>query len=563
MLKRTHSQPAFIFLVAICAGPALSFTLSTWTPSSVRMPTFSKPQFMALKDFDDVDELQKEMKEVTELSFQDGANVGELEERIVYLDKEITSREVKLKERSDAWSLEKSSLVAEVANLTNVINSEMNEAENNDPSEREVDLEEEIQILKSSLEETQQALTEAKSIAEEIKSRLLDGEDQLEYEQMSFKKQKDELDMKIEEERMKLDQVTKDFEEEQNRFCGERDELIVKVDCAMFKIRDTETKMRNENTKYREETDSLLQKVEELKRNLSQTSDLLKTETAAYAKERRELDQEISNQEVELQENQRVLGKTEEEFQRTKRTLEQELAGEKNEVRQLTNRLEEVTEKFNQEETDLKSQLENERAKLSEVQNQLEEDTKCFQKEKKDLESQISEGVINRRLKAKQMNKRYKTIRRQLTETLEGTKRDGRRRDNYLRNNYETKLEDINQNVQKLENDLTGMTSGLQKVSDELEVTQSERDSLVTKLHLTERQSLQTISARNLEITGLKQDVCFLEIATQEKSEKINKYEQSFRQLMKLSLILTKKRIKSVPSRLVKLVRRQKKDSKD
>jgi chromosome segregation ATPase len=121
---------------------------------------------------------------------------------------------------------------------------------------------------------------------------------------------------------------------------------------------------------------------------------------------------------------------------------------------------------------------------------------------------------------------------------------------------YESRLNGVSENVKRLQEELAEAEVRYQNVTLQLEDMAAQRDRVIHELDVKERQYLQTVSARNKEITTLKQDVDNLNFAIQERDERISRYETSYREIIKLSYHLTKKRVARAPSRLGNLVRR-------
>jgi len=111
--------------------------------------------------------------------------------------------------------------------------------------QREELLQREVDILKQSLEETQQLLLQEHETADEMRTRLLNAEDHLEFEQMRFTKATMELNQQIKEERDRLSLIEKDLTQEQGRFQNERSKLQSTAEEAASKLQQT-TQMLNE-----------------------------------------------------------------------------------------------------------------------------------------------------------------------------------------------------------------------------------------------------------------------------------------------------------------------------
>jgi len=499
-------------------------------------------------EMDDFDQLQAIVKEAAELSLQADTRVGDLQQRIDYLEEEITNKETKLKEGTDSWSLEKTTLVAKVAELSNFLS--MKGEESKGPTEKEGALEREVMILKMNLDETTKLMEESKEAANQMRNRMLEGEDLLEYEQMRFKKEKKELDTRIEEERSKLNSVAREFQKEQDKYADERDDLMEKIDNALSKLTETEKQMTKEKNRFDSDTSTKEKQIRDLKSDLERAQDQLVNEAKRFSAERRELNQEIDVQKQKLQRSENELRDTKEDFQRARKDLEKKLTVERIRVERLTKDLENETQNFVREKSELQGQLMSERTKLSEVETELEEETKRFDKERRDLKNQVSEGERIRKLKARQMNNRYTAIRDELTQKVEGAKRDGRRENKRLTEKFEKKIQEVNDNVLKLQGDLVDAGNNYEKLTVQLGDMAAANDRVLLEKENSERQYRTTISARNIEITGLKEDVQNLNGEITELDDTVNRYESSYRQMAKLSLSLTGRRIKNVAKRV-------------
>jgi chromosome segregation ATPase len=543
-----------LLAVASNSFTALPSTLRVQKPVS-NFLFFSEDRSDERAEKDELERLQQVVQEASELSVAADNRVGELNQRIQYLENEISRKQEALQSKSDEWSLDKTNLVARVAELTNILNRQESETRNQ-KSQRETQLQQELDILRKNLDETKDELELSVQASKEMQHRLLEAEDRLEYEQMQFFKEKKELNTRIEEERNKLNDLAREFQKEQTKYAAERDELIGKIDAALSKLQATETQMAREQRQAQEQKLRLEAQIQTLKSNLQVARERLEMETKQFTRERREMREEIAQQSSRLVETEDALRTLEQEFRQTKRELEAKIASERERVSKLTSQLDRETERFIKEKEELKSQLTTERSKLSEVQALLEEESKRFDKEKADLENQVKEGERIRKLKARQMNERYTEIRRELTERLEAVKREARSEENRLMKKYESRLNGVSENVKRLKEELAEAEMRYQNVTLQLEDMAAQRDRVIHELDVKERQYLQTVSVRSMEITTLKQDVDNLNFAIQERDERISRYETSYREIIKLSYHLTKKRVAKAPSRLGNLVRR-------
>jgi chromosome segregation ATPase len=543
-----------LLAVASNSFTALPSTLRVQKPVS-NFLFFSEDRSDERAEKDELERLQQVVQEASELSVAADNRVGELNQRIQYLENEISRKQEALQSKSDEWSLDKTNLVARVAELTNILNRQESETRNQ-KSQRETQLQQELDILRKNLDETKDELELSVQASKEMQHRLLEAEDRLEYEQMQFFKEKKELNTRIEEERNKLNDLAREFQKEQTKYAAERDELIGKIDAALSKLQATETQMAREQRQAQEQKLRLEAQIQTLKSNLQVARERLEMETKQFTRERREMREEIAQQSSRLVETEDALRTLEQEFRQTKRELEAKIASERERVSKLTSQLDRETERFIKEKEELKSQLTTERSKLSEVQALLEEESKRFDKEKADLENQVKEGERIRKLKARQMNERYTEIRRELTERLEAVKREARSEENRLMKKYESRLNGVYENVKRLQEELAEAEMRYQNVTLQLEDMAAQRDRVIHELDVKERQYLQTVSVRSMEITTLKQDVDNLNFAIQERDERISRYETSYREIIKLSYHLTKKRVAKAPSRLGNLVRR-------
>ena len=95
------------------------------------------------------------------------------------------------------------------------------------------------------------------------------------------------------------------------------------------------------------------------------------------------------------------------------------------------------------------------------------------------------------------------------------------------------------------------------RLQQQVQDVTNERDTLAKASKQMENSLLQSIATKNGEISSLKMNLEDLETDLQYKNEKLEQYETSYRALAKLSVQLTRERLRKSRSKLVNLVRRR------
>lgn len=503
---------------------------------------------------DPIEELRYTVEETSQRATEAEKRVMFLEEEVEAYKKELKEKEEKLRDESDVWALEKTQLVAKIAEFTGFSKGKPEE----DDDSNTVELKNEIDSLRQKLVDAEEALETQREAASQLKDRLLNAEDELEFEQMRFDKEKSEFNEQLDVERSKLKSLSDDFEAVQLRFDAEQRQLQGELEIERNKVSELTEQREVDQQKFVEEKEKLLQQIQFERRRVEDLMNQLQNESNKFSDERRQLKDELAEALNQLNASQALLQERQQQFQKEADSINEKLVAELARVEELKIVLQEEQDRFAKEKKDLQFQVYEEQNKLSEIEATLEAESKRFEKEKEYLKYQVSEGDRIRQLKARQMNKRYSAIRSELTAKWEGAKREARKEKKRLVEKYETKLAVVTKKVTDLEEQLASRQGTEEDLQARLTVVTTERDSLRKEKQVMESKLLQSIANKNGEISSLKMSVSDLEEELRYKDEELERYESSYRALLRQSLRLTRERMRKSTSRIVNLVSRRK-----
>ena len=500
----------------------------------------------------------------------------ESRERVVALESEmdktqrlLEEKEAEFKRIGNEWSIDKKSLLEKLSDFTKKLQMTETEVETANVAQdaksrqRQDLLQQEIDELKQSLEESKAQLIDQQAGADELRNRLLNAEDQLEFEQMRFTKETKELIQQIETERSKVSTVEKGIAEEQARFQIETMQLRKELEDTAIKVEQAETLLNQTQQKFDQELATMAQQIDAQKIVVANAKLLATEESKRFTKERSELNNKVTDAQLQLKQAQIEFQESQEAFAKEEKDLESKIVLEKARVTKLESMLESELAKFATDKLSLETSLEQEKNRLTMVEKTLQEETKRFQQETKKLQEKIVDGERVRQLQAKQMNERYSAIRTELTAKWEGEKRYSRRERSRLMEKYETQLVRVNDAVEKLARDLDLARQQTNEWKASFEEAKTEMGRMEAESRRMERSYLNKIYECNGEISQLEQSIVSFQADIKRRDETIERYESSYREMLKLSVNLTKERLGKQGRKVKNIFRRNKKDTKE
>lgn len=484
-------------------------------------------------------------------------DLAESERRVMLYEKEVSMirqqlglKQSELLEEQNIFRGEKRSLMGKIAEFTIMLSQRDKELENameqqgqntEEDVAKKAELENTIASLETQLQIKADSLENEKQSSEELRSRIHKAEDALEFEQMNFEKERNLLQELITNERKEVMELQEKFEENGKSFEVTREELLNKIRNEEKKLSDTKAEWKV--------TQEKLHKVEEkLETSLQEKAQLLKESEIDNAGEKDAVSDEIVNLQNQIKEQQAkmeaIKGGVQKENNDFADDLETKIEVEEKMIKDLQQKLGEEQKQYEAEKSSLDQEIKSITENLSNVETQLANERVNFSKEKKMLEKELANEIRVGRLKKKQMKVRYDAIRSEMTDLWESSKRQARQEESRLRKKYKLKLETVQSQVAKLETDLSAEQKRLLVEQKEMQSRHAEglitRDATIVKLEGS--------------VTTLSKLIADKDLIIQEKNERIQQYETSFRQLAKLGFKVTGNKIKRVAGPLKRLV---------
>ena len=476
------------------------------------------------------------------------------EKEVEMIREQLNLKQSELLDEQNLFRDEKRSLMGKIAEFTNVLaqrDKELEEAVEkgeSGPSEADIvkqaELEKTIDSLEADLKAKTEALENEKEASGEIRSEFEKAEDALEYEQMNFEKERRLLQELVTSERMQVKALQDKFEENGKSFDLTRQELL-------NKIKDEEKKLVDTKAKWAESQDKLEKVEKKLEISLQEKAKMLKESEASVDAEKASMSEEITNlqnqiklQQARFEELQSGLDKENKEFENSRNTLVSKIELEEKLIRDLQEELGNEQKTYEAEKSTLAQEIKTITDNLASVESQLENEKVQFSKEKEMLEKKLANEIRVGKLKKKQMKKRYDEIRSEMTGLWQSSKRQARQEQSRLKKKYTRKLETVQAQVAKLENDLSAEKSRVLVATKEIQARHSKE--------------LKSRDATILELEGsvvnLGKLIADKDQIIKEKTERIELYETSFRQVAKLGFVVTKNKIKKVAGPIKRLV---------
>jgi len=540
---------------------ATAFTSTPWSARRlvvlVPRPT---PSLLYASDDDDsfqfYEKLQSQVNEATTESIQAEGRVMELERKVQDVQAEIEEKQRLLKEGDDAWAKEKVTFAVQVADLTNKLQGKEKGVQDRQAEmqksnqERQNELEKQLQDLKGTLSEAEKALGDERKNAEGIRNKLFQAEDNLEFEQMRFQKEKKDLDERIQQEMSKLAKMENQFVQEQNRYKQERKNLEERIREENNRLSRAEVQLERDSKKFSDDQQELNQKLKEQSKKLEETEKQLKQDREQYKDETGRLRKLVDDEKAKLSETENQLQQEKRDFATAKKDMETRLYNERTKVKELSVRLQTQMESHEKEQAEMEEQIVDEKKRLAEIKEELETETLKFNKEKKRLEENIGYEKRAREVKGRQMAERYDSIQKELTELWQGAKKEARKERLVITEKYEAKLSVVTQSIERLENTLADEQQTALDLQQLIDDVAMEKRKVLDQQKQEEAAFVRQVAAKNTIISGLQGDVSKLRSELQQRDEIIEEYETSFGKILKQSMKLSGKRIRRSGARM-------------
>ncbi len=548
-----------LWWISIHVGSVAAFTTSNFVniPSNRLQQTNAPDSFMPLSasKVPHPPDYSPRVDEQLEMDLMDSERRVMLYEKEVEMIREqLNLKQSELLDEQNLFRDEKRSLMGKIAEFTNVLAQRDKELEEaleqgqSGPSEADIakqaELEKTIKTLEAELKEKTDSLEKEKRTSDEIRSEFEKAEDALEYEQMNFEKERRLLQELVTSERMQVKALQEKFEQNGKTFEVTREELLNKIKGEEQKLVDTKAKWAETQEQLEKVEKKLEISLQEKAKMLKESEESIDAEKASMSDEILNLQKQIKEQQARFEELQTGLEKENAEFENSRNTLVSKIELEEKLIKDLKEELGDEQKKYEAEKATLVQEIKSITENLESVESQLESEKVNFSKEKEMLEKKLANEIRVGKLKKKQMKKRYDEIRREMTDLWNSSKRQARQEQNRLRKKYTRKLETVQAQVAKLETDLATEKNRLLVETKEMQSRHSEE--------------LKTRDATILELEGsvatLGKLIADKDQIIKEKTERIELYETSFRQVAKLGLVVTKNKIKKVAGPLKRLV---------
>jgi len=532
---------------AFTVFPRISYSVKT--AQNPHISWINTSPLYSTNDDDFAGQVRVNSKEATQQVLNAELRVEELERTIRSSQRDLGAKQKELEEAQNKWEDEKKGFFALIGELTDLVSSadddakateEMMKAEAKEQQQR---LEQEIQVIQASLLKAQEALKGERDAAIEIKNRLMSAEDQLEFEQMRFEKEKKELGEKIRGEKDRLNSIESQFVDERQRFQVDRSALQEQIEAEATKLQEAETDLKQELARFENERNDLRQLLREQSQKLAEAAKKLTQDQTQFQSDRVSLEKAFQQEKEKLERTMSFLETEQAQFEEAKTDLETKIVYEKGKVKNLSTQLEKEDLTFRRKREELERGIATEKANIQRVETQLEKEAERMAQEKSILRDELEEQRKLRRLQAKEMNQQFTEVRSQLMTRWQDEKRKTRDERKSLIEAFEDQIIAASNSVAQLEVDL----DGAKKTSAEMrviydEMTQ-EKELLINERQESEVRYKRTLENRDGIIQDLRAELDTLYDDIYDRDQKIAKYESSLRELFGLSVQLTKKRV--------------------
>jgi len=427
--------------------------------------------------------------------------------------------------------------------------------------DRQNELERSVSSLKNVLEKSQRLLVEQRDATSQIKDRLLDAEDQLEMTQNEMKRKTSEMGRKIQEERDKLSDTVRRAEEDKNmlRERNERDlqtlaEVREQMIAAQEMFEEDQAKLREQleagTRERRRKAEGMARRYEKIRAEMTElwqgalrekrnTEKTLKVDIAKRDEAISALTDElvkVKEESDKVNEEKDMKDEVWKEQKRIEAGLTETISTLENEIVKLMNDIKELESKGNTYEkqvSKLNEDLSTETLARESLENQLKKERAKTQAEQKRMLENFERKEAELVTEASAMQRKIDTMQKELFDLMAKSKNAAKLNESKLAEKYEGEIRQKVEYIGDLESKLSA-TKNVNAVlrSEKAELFKQRDDALGQNQQLNEQ-----LIERYTNIPSLVQTV-----AAQEN--KIENYEGHYREILKLALKLTGKRLK-------------------
>ena len=488
-----------------------------------------------------------------------GAALEGLRDAFQNLQQVLKKKEAELQQKQDVWSQEKTSLIAKIAEVSSTLMKIQKDNPNkqlpdddDDETQAQIDaerlaeqdrLKREIQLLNSQMARVKERLETEEARNQELKRKVDKVNDSLEFEQMLFFKEKEQLKEQLGNQLRQIASIENKLKREEAQILEDREALEMKLKEEKERVQRTRAELKDLEQEYRKGQQVLKDNVRQEEKAIRQAERELRNQKRAAESERKEMQMQVEQDQERISKLQEEIREETESFNSLQPKLEQTIKAEQQKVDQLSQKLVENQERYESEKAGLEGRIVEERKRLKMVQDRLAKERTKAEQTRLRMLFQQSIVEAKREDDRSRMRDRFDGLRQSLTDKYYETKRQGK-----------LELKDLKL---KYENDIDMTKDNIQNFKDQLNTTRASRDNLqatVDDMNLqaqraeqdkvqTEQRYQKLLVDRNSEIASLHNTVQVLELTEKETADEIAKVEASYREIAKMSVRLTGRRI--------------------
>mmetsp|Transcript_8499 Transcript_8499/g.12370 ORF Transcript_8499/g.12370 Transcript_8499/m.12370 type:complete len:590 (-) Transcript_8499:238-2007(-) len=501
---------------------------------------------------DAVNQLREEMESASE-------RAKLAEERVVALQMQVESAERELKEKEQlladnerSQSKEKETLMTRLAEITKFAKNndkemkEKTEAVKREAKQRQEELETEILSLKLQLSSAEEVLQEEQEARNGVLSRLENAGKMLEDEQIRFENEKIDLNERIVEEKQKLtevDEVNKYLEEKIEESNLRQSEIEAELETERNFFNDEKSKLEDMVQDGERERSLMAKKksaeYSSIRKELTALWNSAKNEARRSDRKRRKQVAEMIEEIVRLEADIKDAKAASDDLKRVQEALRRVRDDALEEKSQMESRfnmtlaerddtiaeIEKNISALNENEINLKQAVNGMEEKsneddeqLSQLRTELQNQKNIFKEKEIELRQKIEYETRVRELAVEAMEKKNKKTQEDLSLKLKAEKSVAKKELGTMRENYDDQIMEKDRTIADLKNEVAKVTRESIQYA-----------ALAEKIKLTRDDSLK--------------EAATLESGLLERNEQITRYETKYREVLKLSVKLTAKRI--------------------
>jgi chromosome segregation ATPase len=255
------------------------------------------------------------------------------------------------------------------------------------------------------------------------------------------------------------------------------------------------------------------------------------------------LEKAFAEEKEKLERTEQLLAKEQAQFEDAKNDLEMKIVYELNRVKDLSSQLEREQDSFQKKKDELELAIAKEKQNVDNVETQLKQEQLRMTEETTKLKGQVEEGRRLQRVKAKEMSQKFRKIREQLLSRWQEEKRNVRMERKELTEKYDNVIAEASESVKRLETDLAGARQSSEELRVMFDEMTREKELLLEEREESEERYRRTLMNRDGIILDLRRELDKLYDDIYDRDQTITKYESSLRELLGLSVQLTKRRV--------------------